>query len=64
MAFGKPIIGGKHGGTPDLIEDGNASFPVECVNVSALSDRIVRLLSDHNLRHRKDESFYVEARKP
>ncbi len=50
MALGKPVIGGNHGGTPEIWRDGTAGYLVEHGDVAALADRIVRLLSDHTLR--------------
>jgi glycosyltransferase involved in cell wall biosynthesis len=52
MAYGKPVIGGDHGGTPDIIRDGVNGFLVEYGDVEALADRIIRLLTDHDLRQR------------
>lgn len=52
MAFGKPVIGGAHGGTPDVIADGENGFLVNRLDVSALSDRIVELLGDRALAQR------------
>lgn len=50
MAYGKPAIGGNHGGTPDVILDGETGFLVEYGDVAALTDRILRLLEDESLR--------------
>lgn len=44
--FGKPSIGGRHGGTPEVIEDGVTGLLVESGDVASLTARIVRLLSD------------------
>ena len=44
--FGKPSIGGRHGGTPEVIEDGVTGFLVEREDVAGLTDRVRRLLSD------------------
>ena len=44
--FVKPSIGGRHGGTPEVIEDGETGFLVESGDTASLTDRIVRLLSD------------------
>jgi len=50
MAFGKPVIGGNHGGTPDIVVDGKTGFLVEYGDVDALADRLIRLLQDEKLR--------------
>ena len=50
MAFGKPVIGGNHGGTPDVIRDGVTGFLVEYGDVNGLTSRILSLLQDEGLR--------------
>lgn len=56
MAFGKPVIGGNYGGTPDIIVDGETGFLVEYGDVDALADRLIRLLQDEKLRKRMGEA--------
>jgi glycosyltransferase involved in cell wall biosynthesis len=50
MAFGKPVIGGKHGGTPDVVRDGVTGFLVEYGDVDGLAARILSLLQDEGLQ--------------
>jgi asparagine synthase (glutamine-hydrolysing) len=50
MAFGKPVIGGNFGGTPDLIKDGVNGFLVKCNDPDALAGRITLLLASPELR--------------
>lgn len=50
MAFGKPVIGGDYGGTPDVIEDAQTGFLVPYGDVDYLSDRIRMLLRNPELR--------------
>lgn len=50
MAFGKPVIGGNHAGTPDVIRDGVTGFLVEYGDVNGLTSRILSLLQDEGLR--------------
>lgn len=50
MAFGKPVVGGAHGGTLDIIEDGVTGFLVEHGNVEQLTQVLERLLTDDGLR--------------
>ena len=50
MAFGKPVIGGNHGGTPDVIRDGVTGFLVEYGDVNGLTSRILSLLQDEGLQ--------------
>lgn len=52
MAFGKPVIGGNHGGTPEVVIDGVNGFLVQYGDVDALADRVLLLLKDENLRKR------------
>jgi phosphatidylinositol alpha-1,6-mannosyltransferase len=48
--FGKPVIGGKSGGVPDAIIDGENGLLVEPEDPEALAEAILRLLSDEPLR--------------
>ncbi len=56
MSFGKPVIGGNHGGTPDVIVEGETGFLVEYGDIDALADRLIRLLRDEDLRKRMGEA--------
>jgi len=49
MAFGKPVIGGDHGGTPDVVRDGVNGYLVKHDDEDALATRIIQLLGDENL---------------
>lgn len=42
--FGKPSIGGRHGGTPEVIEDGVTGLLCDREDVSGIADSITRLL--------------------
>ncbi|MFZ3201302.1 MAG: glycosyltransferase family 4 protein [Candidatus Acidiferrales bacterium] len=50
MAFGKPVIGGNHGGTPDIIEDGVTGYLVEHGNEVRLGQIVEMLVRDESLR--------------
>jgi glycosyltransferase involved in cell wall biosynthesis len=50
MAAGKPVIGTRAGGIPEVIEDGVTGFLVERRDPPAIADRILRLLADSGLR--------------
>jgi glycosyltransferase involved in cell wall biosynthesis len=50
MSHGKPVIGGAHGGTPDVIEDGVTGYLVRHGDVAELTDRLERLLADDTIR--------------
>ncbi|HZP34542.1 MAG TPA: glycosyltransferase family 4 protein [Candidatus Acidoferrales bacterium] len=50
MARARPAIGGAHGGTPDVIDDGKTGFLVSYGDVNQLVDRLKRLLASERLR--------------
>jgi glycosyltransferase involved in cell wall biosynthesis len=50
MALGKPTIGGAHGGTPDIIQDGDTGYLVTHGDVMRLTMVIGKLLQDDALR--------------
>jgi glycosyltransferase involved in cell wall biosynthesis len=50
MARGRPVIGGAHGGTPEIIDDGINGFLVSHGDVAQLVDRLTRLLANDSLR--------------
>ena len=49
---GRPVIGARVGGIPDLVRDGESGLLVEPDDASALADAIVRLLEDAELAGR------------
>ena len=49
MALGKPVIGSRVGGIPDLIKDGQNGFLFEVGNVNQLVEKLRILLSDKAL---------------
>ena len=56
MAFAKPVIGGNHGGTPEVIVDGETGFLVRHGDAAALADHVIHLLGDEGLRRRMGEA--------
>jgi len=52
MAYGKAVIGGAHGGTPSVIQDGETGLLVERFDIGGIADAIVRVLKDDGLRLR------------
>ena len=50
MAFGKAVIGGAHGGTPDVVEDGVTGYLVRHGDLDSLAHALERLLTDDGLR--------------
>jgi phosphatidyl-myo-inositol dimannoside synthase len=63
MARGKPVIGGAHGGTPDIISDGIDGFLVPFGNVALLADRLTRLLTSDSLRQEMGAQALAKARR-
>ncbi len=55
MAMGLPIVGTRHGGTVEQIEDGVTGFLVEPNNPEELAAALARLLGDAELRRRMGE---------
>src|SRR5579862_134195 len=52
MALGKPVIGGNHGGTPDIVVDGVTGFLVSHGNKKELEASLGRMLGNEGLRKR------------
>jgi glycosyltransferase involved in cell wall biosynthesis len=52
MAHGRPVVGSRIGGIPDLVEDGLSGLLVRPNDPRALADALLRILTDHDLRHR------------
>jgi phosphatidylinositol alpha-1,6-mannosyltransferase len=50
MALGKPVVGGAHGGTPDLIQHGKTGFLVDHGDQETLVNVLRILLTDEHLR--------------
>ena len=59
MRYSRPCIGGNHGGVPELIDDGVDGYLVEHGDVNQLSDRLLTLYRDPELRR----SMGLNARK-
>ncbi len=52
MSRGKPVVGGNHGGTPDVVREGINGFLVEHGDVAQLASVLIRLLISQTLRSR------------
>ena len=50
MSAGKPVIGTRVGGIPELICDGESGYLVDRGNVSDVADRMLSLSEDYDLR--------------
>ena len=62
-AGGKPVIGGKGGGTSEAIEDGGTGLLVDPLDVDEIADTIVRVLEDEELARRLGENGRKRAAK-
>ena len=49
-ATGLPVIGSRHGGIPEIIDDGETGFLVEERDVKTLTERLISLVSQPKLR--------------
>ncbi|AEB30205.1 putative glucosyltransferase [Carnobacterium sp. 17-4] len=56
MATGKPIIGYKHGGVCEMVEEGYNGLLAEANNPDDLASKIEILLKDHQLRKKMGEN--------
>jgi glycosyltransferase involved in cell wall biosynthesis len=69
MAAGKPIVGTRVGGIPEIVKDGDTGILVEPADADALAEGICRLLADpvkrqemgHSARHRAVDEFSWRA---
>ena len=50
MAYGKPVVGSRMGGIPELVEDGKTGLLFEAGNVNELTSVLDRLMSSAELR--------------
>jgi glycosyltransferase involved in cell wall biosynthesis len=62
MSHGKPVIGGAHGGTPEIIEEGISGYLVQHGDVAQLTERLHHLLSDESCRRRMGEQAFERVR--
>lgn len=49
-ARGKPVIGGRHGGVPEVVKDGETGILVDPYDSKAISRALIKLLEDERLR--------------
>jgi len=56
MAHGKPVIGTRVGGIPELITDGVTGYSVERGDTKAMSERVLALLRDREKRARMGQA--------
>ncbi len=58
MAYGKPVIGGAHGGTPSVVKQDETGLLVERKDVAGIAQAIIRILKDDDLRSRLGRAGY------
>jgi len=63
MARGKPVIGGAHGGTPEIIDDGVDGYVVPYGDVAQLTERLQRLLANESLRREMGAQAFAKAQR-
>ena len=63
MALGKPVIGSRMGGTPELIAEGETGLLVPASDPAALADALAALSSDPALRVRMGEAGAARVEK-
>ncbi len=51
MALGKPVIGSKFGGTPEMIEDGKSGYIVNPLNSTEIAAKTLEILDDFEKLH-------------
>jgi glycosyltransferase involved in cell wall biosynthesis len=51
MACGKPVIGGAHGGAPEVIDDGRTGYVVQHGDAVQLATSIETLLANPEMAH-------------
>jgi colanic acid/amylovoran biosynthesis glycosyltransferase len=61
MAAGLPVVATRHGGIPEVVDDGHDGLLVEEADVGALARAIERLLADASLRRRLGTAAALRA---
>ena len=62
-ALGKPVIGGKGGGTSDAVVDGKAGFLIDPANTELIKKKLLLLIKDKKLRKKMGTYAKDYARK-
>jgi phosphatidylinositol alpha-1,6-mannosyltransferase len=63
MARGRPVVGGAHGGTPEIIDDGINGFLVPHGDAAQLVDRLKRLLASDSVRREMGAQALAKVRR-
>jgi glycosyltransferase involved in cell wall biosynthesis len=61
LCRGRPVVGARTGGIPDIVEDGVNGVLVPPEDPEALADALTRVLSDHELQERLSEGALASA---
>ena len=61
LCRGRPVVGARTGGIPDIVEDGVNGVLVPPEDPEALADALVRVLSDDELQERLAEGALASA---
>jgi phosphatidylinositol alpha-1,6-mannosyltransferase len=60
--FGKPVIGGRSGGIPEAILDGQTGVLVNPIDIINIADAAIQLLTDKTLSQRLGQQGQIRAR--
>jgi phosphatidyl-myo-inositol dimannoside synthase len=52
MAYGKPVVGGAHGGTPSVVKEGETGLLIDGSNIAAIADSVTQLLRNKAMREK------------
>lgn len=63
MAYGKPVVGSRMGGIPELVEEGRTGFLFEAGNAGQLSDAVATLMAQPELRRLMGAAARVRVEK-
>jgi len=61
LSFGKPVVATRVGDLPDLVYDGTTGLLADPQSVSDIADKVIRLLTDDDLRHQMASNALYEA---
>lgn len=63
MAYGKPVIGTKIGGIPEVVIDGKVGILIDVNNPNQIADAVIKVFSDEDLREKMGKNAYNYTRK-
>ena len=61
LACGKPVVASRVGGIPEVVTDGINGFLVQPRDIDGLADKIIKLMSDDDLRARMGKACLQKA---